>query len=903
MKIITLDKVCEKYRIKFIREGKISWEEINALEDISFTADEGEVLGIIGQNGAGKSTLLKLIAGMLVPDEGTVCAEGRVSVLMELGAGFNPEFTGRENIKLNARIYGLDEERLNHQMGRIIEFAEIGKFIDAPIKYYSQGMYMRLAFALAIFVEPDILLIDDILSVGDEEAQRKSKKKIFELKESGKTIILVSHDMSMISRLCNRVILLDKGKIIAQGLTEEVMPYYLETVGDKKGIATLEKEKLRVVFNNGKVLLSYDGRPLTTELGGYVCFFDLLTKSIFPSSNLSWGIKNITPDAMVAEGRRLDGEVSQIWMFELWEDGLWWQTEVTEKNIKQPFIDFVFRADYKEWMSLIKDGKFPPFAFKSKWHNVGVNSCSDGIVGISADGETSAFPSLILEKKDKNDHIELLNTGYEQEGRAIHIPLNENKSALSIRILTDRKRFRDYFLDCKQQQQQEQPRFRCAFASGNLRLYADQEHKTIRLYYQDTELTKGSGIHSAFYIARRWITLKDAQWQVQNTSGEKLILFFDYDQLLPLREIWEFTCSESNILKLNIDVETFKPVFIFYHYVGLELKDVYRRWKTAYEQGGFSVNQYMNDVRPIRLKDQKISKILLFPDEGKNTPILFFDSESNSYMRNLSLFKRQAADEQSLCLNSTAIIPKDKSLIKPGKHPYFSGRIILNKEVKLEENISSGAKIELGMESLRFVFDCGKGKILWGEKELTAGLCVYTSVRSSGIWLDSYQAVWQVKEKEKDRIVVSGDWPHISISQKWQIELRKKNRIFWQVDMEVYEETDLEIEQSNIMLSPEYKRWSVSERSQGEFPEEYTDNYDILPFRFWYGKVDYLQAESGVLPKIIFKAEARSDNLWAIVENTDSLYQARLLQYQMSRSRKLMPAIYPYFRGVIEIGN
>ncbi|PIQ88105.1 MAG: hypothetical protein COV73_00580, partial [Candidatus Omnitrophica bacterium CG11_big_fil_rev_8_21_14_0_20_43_6] len=202
MRAVIVENLCEKYRIKFITEGKVSWEEIWALQDINLNINQGEVVGIIGHNGAGKTTFLRLLAGMLVPDKGEVNVQGKVTAIMELGAGLNPEFTGRENIILNARVYGIEEEILKQKIDEIIIFSNLGKFIDAPIKYYSQGMYMRLAFALAIFAEPDILLIDDILAVGDEEAQQKCKRKIVELKEAGKTIILVSHDMGMINKLC-----------------------------------------------------------------------------------------------------------------------------------------------------------------------------------------------------------------------------------------------------------------------------------------------------------------------------------------------------------------------------------------------------------------------------------------------------------------------------------------------------------------------------------------------------------------------------------------------------------------------------------------------------------------------------------------------------------------------------
>ena len=169
MNAIEFTDIWEKYRLKYSINGKTIWEELWALKDINFSVQKGEVVGIIGQNGAGKTTLLKLIAGMLMPDRGEVKVAGRVSTLMELGAGFNPEFTGRENIVINSRIYGIsDDEILEKKILDIVEFSGLGKFIDAPMKCYSQGMYTRLAFALAIYVDPDILLIDDVLAVGDE---------------------------------------------------------------------------------------------------------------------------------------------------------------------------------------------------------------------------------------------------------------------------------------------------------------------------------------------------------------------------------------------------------------------------------------------------------------------------------------------------------------------------------------------------------------------------------------------------------------------------------------------------------------------------------------------------------------------------------------------------------------
>ena len=291
MKIIEFKNVWEKYRIKFVRDKVVNWDEFWALQDINFEVNKGEVLGIIGENGAGKTTLLKLITGMIVPDRGKVKTQGRISALMELGAGFHPELTGRENIYLNANLYGLPAKEMDEKIGEIIKFIGIGKFIDAPIKYYSQGMYMRLAFALAVYIEPDIFLIDDILAVGDEEAQRKCLNKIFELKERGKTIVLVSHDMNMIHKLCDRVIFLKKGGSIQEGPPQRVVPRYLETVGENKGIGELEKGNLRVVFNNGKILINWKGLPLTKHWGGYFSLYHPETQTTYLSTKADWEVR------------------------------------------------------------------------------------------------------------------------------------------------------------------------------------------------------------------------------------------------------------------------------------------------------------------------------------------------------------------------------------------------------------------------------------------------------------------------------------------------------------------------------------------------------------------------------------------------------------------------------------
>lgn len=203
-----------------------------ALRDVSFEVKKGEVVGIIGRNGAGKSTLLKLLSHITEPTRGRVELHGRVGSLLEVGTGFHPELTGRENIYLNGAILGMKREEINRKFDEIVNFAEVEKFLDTPVKHYSSGMYVRLAFAVAAHLEPEILLVDEVLSVGDAAFQRKSMGKMGEVAEQGRTVLFVSHNLQAITSLCQEGILLSAGKLVCDGSAAEVVSRYLQKSGN-----------------------------------------------------------------------------------------------------------------------------------------------------------------------------------------------------------------------------------------------------------------------------------------------------------------------------------------------------------------------------------------------------------------------------------------------------------------------------------------------------------------------------------------------------------------------------------------------------------------------------------------------------------------------------------------------
>lgn len=216
----------QEYAIRWLKRRRIRYTDFNALSNVSFSIDQGETVGIIGANGAGKSTLLKVIARVIRPTLGRVRLQGRVAPLLELGAGFDYEMTGRENVFLNGAVLGFSRKDMAQRLERIVDFSGIGDFIDAPVRTYSSGMVARLGFAVATDVRPDVLIIDEVLAVGDAEFQQKSAARTREFRESGSTILVVSHSLTSIKTLCNRAIWLEHGTLRGIGPVDAVIAQY-----------------------------------------------------------------------------------------------------------------------------------------------------------------------------------------------------------------------------------------------------------------------------------------------------------------------------------------------------------------------------------------------------------------------------------------------------------------------------------------------------------------------------------------------------------------------------------------------------------------------------------------------------------------------------------------------------
>lgn len=252
--ILELDSVSKRYPLDkqnpfFISElfrrmtgrGHSDKSAFWAVKDLSLNIQRGESVGVIGTNGAGKSTLLSLIAGSVFPTTGSVCVEGRIGALLELGAGFHADLTGRENVYLNASLLGLTKKEIDEKFDQILEFSELRDFIDVQIRNYSSGMHVRLGFSVAVHIDPEIILIDEALSVGDQHFQEKCVERIMKFKEEGRTLIFVSHSMQLVRLLCNRVVWMQDGMKHMDGTPDQIVPLYKQHCKESNGVRHLQK--------------------------------------------------------------------------------------------------------------------------------------------------------------------------------------------------------------------------------------------------------------------------------------------------------------------------------------------------------------------------------------------------------------------------------------------------------------------------------------------------------------------------------------------------------------------------------------------------------------------------------------------------------------------------------------
>ena len=404
------------------REANNIW----ALRGVDLSIRKGEAIGVIGENGSGKTTLLRLIAGILAPDEGRVRVQGRVSALLDLGAAFHHDLTGRENLYLYGSILGLNKNQIDEKFEEIVAYAELERFIDFPLKTYSSGMSLRLGFALAINVNPDILLVDEVFVVGDQFFQQRCLAEMRRFKRQGKTIVLVSHDLGLISSLCERAILLKDGAIIKTGLAGEVIDFYAKTTGEKKGIGILSGDQMNLIFNNGHCNLFWSGKEITKGMAMFSSFYSS-SRWHTSDADANWNVVETSNTKIVIQGTWRNLPIRQLWILEFTTDNsICWsvENEIFETvDLERENVGIMLTDLYDTWIAGELRGEFPS-QFNQRlggWEVMwAANADSDPVHVASLRDQSKGPPALSLSCiKAEGTVISIENSDGLFEGRVV----------------------------------------------------------------------------------------------------------------------------------------------------------------------------------------------------------------------------------------------------------------------------------------------------------------------------------------------------------------------------------------------------------------------------------------------------------------------------------------------------
>lgn len=905
MTIIKLEDVWEMYRIKFIVEGKASWENIWALRGINFSLEKGQLLGIIGENGSGKSTLLKLIAGMLKPDRGLVEVLGSVAGVLELGAGFQVELTGRENISLQLELFGLRIEQAKERFQKIIDFAEIGKFIDAPVKCYSQGMFVRLAFAIAVHMDSDIFLIDDTLAVGDEYFQKKCIKEIFKIKQKGKTVIIVTHDMVMLQKLCARTIFLKQGVLIKDEDTAKAISFYSQTVGSPKGIAIVEKKQFSLVFNNGKLLLYWNGELVTSSSGAYTTFS--VANRWYSSTQAEWEVKEESPGAFTAIGRFYQLGLTQFWRIavsEIFE--IKWDIELEmDKGIElsEMYTNLTVKDEYSQWFADSEKGDFPAIKDQDKnWSPLFVKNDLSARIGVCPQvlGSPQA-PSLLFEQFSLgySTQASILNSDYLTHCRILQYRLNPYSNKLANqadrficfagKIAVNTADLDSYIVKAQNEFILSTPELRLIFDNGRCIL----EYRGIRL-------TKDNHIFTSIYANGKWHFSNSAQWSFRKQGDHKIIATGKWP-FLPLAQVWEIEVDKENSIKWNVFLQVNVELVIEQQYISIVGVSDYSHWFSEYGSGAFpeSFRETGMDMLQICLPDGELG----FLSQDAGLPILHLKF-SNEFHNFAKIINSNFYDKARI-MRIDKVEPERLSSFSVGQYPCFK----LDLSIGKDKRIFNPSLNELKADRLSFAFQQGSGRIFWEGRELTKRLGLYTSLRSQGRWHDSAScARWKLLQADRFVIKMIGEWLYLPVTQSWEAEIQENNRIKLKVGMKVRSAVEIDCLQTNLMVSEIYSQW-IKEGLVHNFPafdNNANDQWDVIYSGSGQaGGIGVAKTTEGGLffPRVILSTQDVNASYLLNIVNSDIYHRGRVLQCLGLAPRIMAPGDYLYFDGEITLGE
>ena len=899
MSVIRFNDVWEMFRIRFSGEGRPYWKNYWALRGITFSVSEGEVLGIMGENGSGKTTILKLIGGIIRPDRGSVEVKGKAAGLLELGAGFQPELTGRENVLICSGMHGYSGEAAERKLKEVDDFARIGDFINAPVKNYSQGMFVRLAFSFAVSLEPDILLIDDSLAVGDGDFQKSCIDKIISLKESGRTIIFVTHDTGLLNKIATRALLLKNGRLLEDSQPERVGALYALVCGSPEGKAALESGRLRMVFNNGILFFSWDGRQVTSEKG--VSAYLLCAGEWLFSHSGQWRITGGGGNRIEAEGIFSDKGVSLKWIIELAENGgVQWDIYAYSEDgaplVSDCRMEFCFDRAYNEWFTNVSRGGLGAVS------SVQAREASSAWIRYAAvkpeereEDRGAGLPEVVVEPRRDNedsDGVEVLD-GEDNFGRMMlrsaHPPLSSApKWRSAAAYFSGRIFFRRQSVPVQAAADDNEKEL----VSGDSRfLFHNGE---LLMISAGVPLTCSRHIYAEIYGDRQIYDSREAGWKVRKTGPDRIVACGFWPGAA-FRQLWEILLASDGTLRIKIWLVCRAVSLFRRRRLQAMCLSSYSSYFSCFGSGEFPA-RFCTEEYDVLQRCLPCGDLGVLDASGKlPTLALSFEEEENNFAKimNSDLFNR------SRILSVEKVEPEEKLLFPPGRHHCFSVSI---RAFPPGTDLSAGAELRSGKAGL--LFSGGRFALIHEGKTLSGDLGLYVSFRSGGRWHDSVsKTVWKLDSCKEGELTCSAQWRQLPIKQTWRIYAKGKGRFAIQVVLLVTGDTILERQQFNLALREVYSRWSHRSRGGvfGMFPRDTGDDWQTVETVPAGAQPLSASCTKNGLPEVKLAVDEIREGWKLEAVNSDLCYRSRVLRLSNAGETALSPGESVFFSGMLTI--
>ncbi len=860
--MIEFKNVWLMHRISFLLRHRLEWENFWAVKDVGFRIIPGETVGIIGENGAGKTTVLKLIAGLLSPDRGEVRVNASVSGLLGLGAGVQPELSGRENIFACAAIYGMPREAIEPRCEEICRFAGLGKFIDAPVKCYSSGMFIRLAFSLAAHMDPEIFLVDDTLTVGDEYFQKKCLDKLLEFREQGKTMVIVSHDINVLRRFTRRVILLKEGRLVRDGDIDFVSRLYSQTLSSRGGSRVFECGDVTCIFNSGRLFLNRKEVPFTA--GGGIHAAIQVGDNWYGPEEAAWQLQPEANGAIRAEGHFFRQGLIQVWRMKPGEGGsIEMQIELRAEDpslLLEGRFNLMLSEEYSNWFTVTEAGSFGEFGpGQARWHSyLRERTQGRGLAATGGDG----VPVILVEAgSGPAPEIGVYDTDSRVRGRVLQFKFVRQKNAVgrmfSGTIHFDRKDWKEKLEDLKEE-----------LRADDLSVLADQDGFQL-MWQRRPVLTRSLTFH--YDLNGRRAEPDNLNREVRREPDS--LIYVTAWPGLPLRQVVRWRRGGKNKLALFVELEVEEEVELTEMFAQFMFKEQYALAETVL--GKIELPEFMAEERDV-LQRCLIEGEIRLRAPGKDLPVVTVTFSPQ--LENFAKIFNSDRYYRSRILRIGRLQPEDGQHLAAGTYPCFQMEITMEDDSR---RMTADRAELLSSKDLGIIISPGSGELRQAKLSLTKKMAFYTALRYAGRWYVSMSgASWNFMKVCSEEIRMRGRWLYLPVEQVWRIAPVADG---FDLEIEQTFERPLQLEryQVNLMLSEGYEGWRAGEQT-GLFPAFSRDLDEDWQVVASADSKETVSVFSKNLPLLTFSGSGPKGGLQVL--NSDLQFRGRVLRWSAAET-------------------